>query len=97
MLGAALPEQIVSATEQEDADLVGLNVGGRIEIVERVVNALRGSMPDLPIFAGGTLPPAAVARLDQLGIPAFPPGSSLDSIVDTARRLTKTPEDADGR
>jgi methylmalonyl-CoA mutase cobalamin-binding subunit len=97
LLGAARAEEIVSATEEEDADLVGLNVGGRIEIVERIVTALHASMPGLPIFAGGTLAPAAVSRLQELGIPAFPPGSSLASIVESARRLTNQQEGADGR
>ena len=88
LLGEARAEEIVAASEAEDADLVGLNVGGRIEIVERIVSALRASMPTLPIIAGGTLPPSAIARLAELGVPAFPPGSSLDAIVEAARRLT---------
>ncbi len=91
LLGEARAEEIVAAAEAEDADLVGLNVGGRIEIVERIVAALRASMPTLPIIAGGTLPPSAIARLQELGVPAFPPGSPMDLIVGTARRLT-TPE-----
>ena len=52
LLGMALPDEIVSAAIQEDVDLVGLNVGGRIEIVERVIVALRAGLPDLPVFAG---------------------------------------------
>lgn len=88
MLGAALPNEIVAASGQEDVDLVGLNVGSRIEVVERVIDALRANEPGLPIFAGGTLSPSAVARLTSLGVPAFPPGSSLSSIVEAARNLT---------
>jgi methylmalonyl-CoA mutase C-terminal domain/subunit len=88
LAGMARPEEIVAAAEQEDVDLVGLNVGGRIEVVERIITALRAAAPDLPIFAGGTLPPPAVRRLAELGVPAFPPGSSLASIVAEARRLT---------
>src|SRR5688572_11852614 len=86
LLGEARAEEIVAAAEAEAADLVGLNVGGRIEIVERIVTALRTSMPSLPIVAGGTLPPSSIARLAKLGIPAFPPGSPLGSIVEAARR-----------
>jgi methylmalonyl-CoA mutase C-terminal domain/subunit len=85
----ARPEEIVAAVEQEDVDLVGLNVGGRIEVVERIVEAVRAASPGMPIFAGGTLAPPAVRRLNDLGIPTFPPGSALASIVDAARRLTK--------
>ena len=88
LLGMARAEEIASSAIQEDVDLVGLNVGGRIEVVERIVEAIRQVAPEMPIFAGGTLPPAAVRRLSELGIPAFPPGSSLPSIVESARVLT---------
>jgi methylmalonyl-CoA mutase C-terminal domain/subunit len=87
LLGMARAEEIAAAAIQEDVDLVGLNVGGRIEVVERIVAAIRQADPDMPIFAGGTLSPAAVRRLGELGIPGFPPGSSLPSIVGSAREL----------
>jgi methylmalonyl-CoA mutase C-terminal domain/subunit len=89
MLGAATADEIASAALQEDVDLVGLNVGGRIEVVERVVAAVRSSAPGLPIFAGGTLSPGAVEKLKLLGIPAFPPGSSIESIVQAAHDLVR--------
>ena len=43
---------------------------------------------DTPVFVGGTVPPQAIGRLTERGVEVFPPGSSLASIVDTARRLT---------
>jgi methylmalonyl-CoA mutase C-terminal domain/subunit len=88
LAGMARPDEIVAAVEQEDVDLVGLNVGGRIEVVERIIESLRATAPEMPIFAGGTLPPAAMRRLHDLGVEGFPPGSSLASIVEAARRLT---------
>jgi methylmalonyl-CoA mutase, C-terminal domain len=88
LLGMARAEEIAAAAVQEDVDLVGLNVGGRIEVVERIVAAIRQADPDMPIFAGGTLPPAALRRLEELGIPGFPPGSALPSIIESARTLT---------
>jgi methylmalonyl-CoA mutase C-terminal domain/subunit len=88
MAGMARAEEIVAMAVQEDVDLVGLNVGGRIEVVERIVAALRDSDPDRPIFVGGTLPPPALKRLAELGIRGFPPGSSLAAIVGAARELT---------
>jgi methylmalonyl-CoA mutase C-terminal domain/subunit len=93
LLGMARADQIVEAALQEDVDLVGLNVGGRIEVVERIVSALREADPDLPIFAGGTLPPVSLRRLEELGIRGFPPGSSLADIVEAARTLTTDVED----
>jgi methylmalonyl-CoA mutase C-terminal domain/subunit len=88
LAGMANAEEIVRLAIQEDVDLVGLNVGGRIEVVERIISALRESVPDVPIFAGGTLPPPALRRLGELGVQGFPPGSSLADIVAAARKLT---------
>ena len=86
--GMARADEIVAIAQQEDVDLVGLNVGGRIEVVERIVTALRAVEPNLPVFAGGTLSPSSVRRLQDSGIECFPPGSSIADIVATAGRLT---------
>jgi methylmalonyl-CoA mutase C-terminal domain/subunit len=94
LAGMAEASQIVQMAIQEDVDLVGLNVGGRIEVVERIVAALRSELPDIPIFAGGTLPPPAVRRLVELGIRGFPPGSSLADIVVAAEELTAAKRNA---
>lgn len=92
LVGMARAEEIAAAAVQEDVDLVGLNVGGRIEVVERIVASVREQVPDMPIFAGGTLSPSAMRRLAELGIPGFPPGSSLPSIVESARELIAASE-----
>lgn len=89
MLGMARADEIVAAAVQEDVGLLGLNVGGRVEVAERIVAAVRDAAPDLPIVAGGTLPPEALRRLDAIGVPGFPPGSSLAGIVEAARMLTE--------
>jgi methylmalonyl-CoA mutase C-terminal domain/subunit len=90
LLGMARADEIAATALQEDVDLVGLNVGGRMEVVERIIAAVREATPDLPIFAGGTLPPPAMRRLAGLGVPGFPPGSSLADIVASARTLTSS-------
>ncbi len=87
MLGMARDDEIAAVAIDEDVDLVGLNVGGRVEVVERIVAALREAAPDLPVFAGGIVPPWAARRLEAQGIAVYPPGSSLADIVDAARRL----------
>lgn len=88
MIGMARPEEIVAAAVDEDVDLVGLNVGGRIEIVERVLAQLREAGLDVPVFAGGTIAPRYCKQLEVQGVETYPPGSSLSTIVDAARRLT---------
>ncbi|MEI6720710.1 MAG: cobalamin-dependent protein [Betaproteobacteria bacterium] len=88
MGGMLTGQEIVRAAVDEDVDLVGLNVGGHVEVVVRVIGELRAARPDLPIFAGGVLPPSSCRRLQEFGVETFPPGSSLEDIVDAARRLT---------
>lgn len=87
-LGMATAEEIAHAAVQEDVGLVGLHMGGRVEVVERVVAAVRELRPGLPVIAGGTIPPWAVRRLEGQGIHCFPPGSALRDIVEAARTLT---------
>ncbi len=88
MGGMLTGAEIVRAAVDEDVDLVGLNVGGHVEVVIRVIGELRAARQDLPIFAGGVLPPSSCRRLNAMGVETFPPGSSLDEIVAAARRLT---------
>jgi len=80
--------EILRAAVDEDVDLVGLNVGGHVQIAERIITELRAARPELPVFAGGIIAPWAAKRLHALGVEVFPPGSSLDDIVASARRLT---------
>lgn len=88
MIGMATSEEVVNAAVDEDVDLVGLNIGGHVEVAERAVAALRAARPELPIFAGGVVPPWAKRRLEEKGVEVYPPGSQLPEIVAAARRLT---------
>ena len=88
MIGMATADEVVRAAVDEDVDLVGLNIGGHVEVAERAVDALRASRPELPIFAGGVVPPWAKRRLEEKQVEVYPPGSQLPEIVDAARRLT---------
>ncbi|MHA7817475.1 MAG: cobalamin B12-binding domain-containing protein [Pseudohaliea sp.] len=88
MIGMARPEEVVQASIDEDVDLVGLNIGGHVDVAVRAVNALKDERPDLPIFCGGVVPPHAKRRLEGLGVEVYPPGSQLPDIVGAARRLT---------
>lgn len=88
MLGMVRADEIAQATIDEDVDLLGLSIGGHVGVVERVVDAVRKQRPDLPIFAGGVVPPWARQRLEAKGVEVYPPGSQLPDIVAAARRLT---------
>lgn len=86
--GMSTGTEIVRAAIDEDVDLVGLNVGGHVEVAERIIGELRAARSDLPVFAGGIIAPWAAKRLKALGVEVFPPGSQLDDIVGCAKRLT---------
>ena len=88
MGGMITGPEIVRAAIDEDVDLVGLNVGGHAAVVERIIGELRAARPELPIFAGGVLPPSTCRRLAELGVETYPPGPTLEQIVDAAQRLT---------
>lgn len=94
MLGMANAEEIAASAAQEDVDLVGLNVGGRIEVVERIVARLRDEGVEAPIIAGGTIPPQYADRFAAMGIETFPPGSPLEDIAAAAHRLVDGRADA---
>lgn len=82
-------EEVAQAAVDEGVDLVGLSVGGHVKVVEEIVASLRAVRPELPIFAGGVVPPWAKRRLEANGVPVYPPGSGLPEIVAAARQLTE--------
>lgn len=90
VLGGELrASDIAQMAADEDVDLIGLNVGGRIEVVHRIIDTLRDAgLGDIPVLAGGTIPPQAIEGLTSRGVSVHPPGSSLAEIVDAANRLT---------
>jgi methylmalonyl-CoA mutase C-terminal domain/subunit len=87
MIGTATADQIAAAAAQEDVDIVGLNVGGRVEVVERVIDRLQERSSEVPVIAGGTIAPWARKRLEARGVRVFPPGSSVGDIVDAVLTL----------
>ena len=91
ILGGEMRASDITVTaEEEDIDLIGLNVGGRVEVAERIIATLSDAgLGDIPIFAGGTLPSSGIERLGQLNVQCFPPGSSMRDVVGAAVRLTQ--------
>lgn len=90
LAGMVTAETIAQVAADEDVDLIGLNVGGRVEVVERILDTLHEHGLDVPVIAGGTIAPYAVERLTARGVRSFPPGSPLEAIVACARELTRT-------
>lgn len=87
VLGGMLnASDIAQMAIDEDVDVIGLNVGGRIEVVHRILDQLTAAgIGDVPVIAGGTIPPQAIPELVARSVSVHPPGSSLDEIVEAAR------------
>ena len=88
LVGMVTGETIARVAVDEDVDLIGLNVGGRVEVVERILDTLADAEVDVPVLAGGTIPHYAVERLQARGVTCFPPGSALEDIVPGSRLTT---------
>jgi methylmalonyl-CoA mutase C-terminal domain/subunit len=83
---------IASAAIQEDVDVIGLSVlsGAHDDYGPRLVDALRAEgADDIVLAIGGTIPPDARPRLEELGYLVFPVGSRLPEIVS---RITEVVE-----
>ncbi len=84
------PEQIVSATLQEDADVIGMSIlsGAHMHICPRVVELLKEKgLDDVLIVIGGIIPDVDVAKLNQMGIRGvFIPGTPMQDIVEFIKR-----------
>ncbi|MBW3662001.1 MAG: cobalamin B12-binding domain-containing protein [Actinobacteria bacterium] len=83
------PEQIVSATLQEDAQAVGLSIhsGAHMTLFPKVVELLReAGAEDVIVFGGGIVPKPDIPLLKEQGIAeVFTPGTPMKAIVDWVR------------
>jgi methylmalonyl-CoA mutase C-terminal domain/subunit len=83
------PEMVVDAALQEDAQVIGLSLhsGAHMTLIPAVVEELRRrEATDILVFGGGIIPEEDIAELKRLGVAElFPPGTSLQAIVDWLR------------
>ena len=88
------PETIVDSAIEEDVDLIGLSClsGAHMALFPRVLRILkRRKAGTIPVFAGGIIPDDDAKALRKIGIKAvFGPGTTLQEIVTTARRLARS-------
>jgi methylmalonyl-CoA mutase C-terminal domain/subunit len=84
-LGNQLPEEIVEAAIQEDADIVGLSTlsGNHMMLAPEVVQKLEAKgAEDKTVILGGTIPPDDVPKLKEAGIgQIFGPGTPFEDII----------------
>ncbi len=85
-LGNQLPEEIVEAAIQEDADIVGLSTlsGNHMMLAPEVVEKLgEKGAEDKTVILGGTIPPADIPKLKAAGIgEIFGPGTPFEKIIE---------------
>ena len=81
-------ESVLQATEQEDADVIGLSIhnGGHLTLAPRMVDAVRGAGMDVPVVVGGIVPDQDLDRLREAGVFAvLGPGASAADVARTVR------------
>jgi methylmalonyl-CoA mutase C-terminal domain/subunit len=84
-LGNQLPDEIVEAAIQEDADIVGISTltGNHMILAPEVVKQLdtKGANEKIVIL-GGTIPPDDIPKLKEAGIgEVFGPGTPIEKII----------------
>ncbi len=86
------PSQIVRAAVDEDVHLVGLSVlsGSHLSLVPQVVDGLRAEGLDIPVVAGGIIPPDDAQELEDAGVAAVftPKDYELTKILVEVAELT---------
>jgi (2R)-ethylmalonyl-CoA mutase len=90
------PEQIVRAAVDEDVTLVGLSIlsGSHLHLVPAVVEGLRAAGHDVPVVAGGIIPPDDAAKLREGGVAAVFTPKDFDLtqvLLDVAELTLRTP------
>ncbi len=87
------PEMIVTASLQEDVDVIGLSIlsGAHNAIVPRVMDLLKqNKMEDVIVVVGGIIPDQDIDGLKKAGVGAiFQPGTTMDDIVQFIRGNVK--------
>jgi methylmalonyl-CoA mutase C-terminal domain/subunit len=81
-------ESVLRATEQEDADVIGLSIhnGGHLTLAPRMVEAVREAGMDVPVVVGGIVPDQDLDRLAEAGVFAvLGPGASSAEVARTVR------------
>ena len=79
------PEMIVSASLQEDVDVIGLSIlsGAHNAIVPRLMALLKeNKMDDVLVLVGGIIPDQDIPALKLAGVAGiFQPGTAMDDIA----------------
>jgi len=84
------PEEIVTATVQEDVDVLGISIlsGAHDTLVPKVLDGLEeyGALEDTLVILGGIVPEEDRSTLHEAGVAEiFGPGASMEEAIDFVR------------
>lgn len=83
------PAEIATVAVQEDVDVIGLSIlsGSHLKLARRVMDELAArDADDIPVLAGGTIPPRDTQLLLDIGMAAVLPTSTpLEDVVAAVR------------
>jgi methylmalonyl-CoA mutase C-terminal domain/subunit len=88
------PEMVADIATQEDVDVIGISIlsGAHLVLMPILLEQLKkNDAGDIPVLVGGVIPPNDIPKLKSMGIKeVFPPGSSLEHIVNYVKDLKRT-------
>jgi methylmalonyl-CoA mutase C-terminal domain/subunit len=91
LLDYEVPDDVVVAAAEEDADVVGLSFmsGGQVDVTRLVASGLRDAgLGDVPLVVGGTIRPFDVEELEAAGVHAiFRGGERLEDMAEAFRSM----------
>jgi methylmalonyl-CoA mutase C-terminal domain/subunit len=86
-----VPQQIVSAAIQEDADAIAVSIlsGAHMTLIPELIEGLKqNGAGDIPVIVGGIIPDEDAAELKKMGVSeVMGPGTPLNRLVETVRRI----------
>jgi (2R)-ethylmalonyl-CoA mutase len=87
------PEEIVEAARKEKAHVIGLSIlsGSHLPLVKDVVGRIKDAGLDVPVVAGGIIPPEDAAELEKAGVAAVytPKDFELNRIMNDLVRIVE--------
>jgi methylmalonyl-CoA mutase, C-terminal domain len=79
------PAEIAQAALQDDVDVIGISVlsGAHVALAADLLDACDAAGVHIPVVVGGTIPPADIPALRELGVAdVYPVGVGLPDVVE---------------
>jgi (2R)-ethylmalonyl-CoA mutase len=94
------PEEIVDAAKKQQAHVIGLSIlsGSHMPLVKDVVGRIKDAGLDVPVVAGGIIPPEDAAELEKAGVAAVytPKDFELNRIMSDLVRIVERKSEPSG-